>query len=258
MAVLWTRGTPAGSNAVPPQRIITDPGDVEMVLIPGGTFLMGSPESEKGGLRIGGPQHEVTLPAFYIGRYQVTNEEYGRYLDAFPRRKKPENWSDDTRNQPRLPVVGVGWREARAFAKWISGRLPTEAEWEYAARAGTTEPYLIGKKIADLKRVAWYQTNSKDTAHPVGKKEANAWGLHDVLGNVWEWCEDWWHLFYVGAPSDGSAWLRNREGNCRVLRGGAFLTEALYLRVAYRGRYDPKNRNGYVGFRVVCVPGGQN
>ena len=254
---------------MPPQNIVTDPGGVEMVLIPDGTFLMGSPESEQGRYdypRLAhpgssmvscyeGPQHEVTLSAFYIGRHEVTNEEYGRYLEAFPDANQPEDWSD-SRLGPRQPVVGVSWKESRAFAKWVGGRLPTEAEWEYAARAGTTSPYLIGDDDEDLLRFAWYKANSKGT-HPVAEKEPNDWGLYDVLGNVWEWCEDRWHDGYEGAPSDGSAWLVNPTDVGRVLRGGAFFNEARYLRVAFRHLSHPQDRMELVGFRVVCVPTGQ-
>jgi formylglycine-generating enzyme required for sulfatase activity len=117
-------------------------------------------------------------------------------------------------------VVGVTWDQARRFAEWAGARLPSEAEWEYAARAGTSEPYLLGSSEADLDRVAWYSNNAGGRLHPVGEKAANGWGPHDALGNVWEWVEDDWHSSYEGARTDGSAWVETPRGDGRAVRGG--------------------------------------
>ena len=194
------------------------------------------------------------MPAFAIGRYAVTNEDYARFLAAHPDAKEPQYWGDRQYNQTRQPVVGVSWHDARRFAAWVGGRLPTEAEWEYAARADTTARYLVGSTRSDLDRVAWYHGNSGGTLHSVGQKEPNAWGLYDVLGNVYEWVEDDWHEDYEDASDDGSAWLDGPRGARRVLRGGSFDHSGRFVRAAYRDRYDPDFRSDYRGFRVVVSP----
>ena len=215
---------------------------------------MGSPGTEKGHYEDEGPQHEVAVPSFYMGRYPVTNEEYARFLEENPDVQEPGYWSDRSYNQARQPVVGVTWNEARRFAEWAGGRLPSEAEWEYAARAGTTEPYLEGGSEAKLDRVAWYSKNSDGRTHPVGEKGANAWGLHDVLGSVWEWVEDDWHNNYKGAPMDGSAWVDKRRGEGRAVRGGSFHGGARLLRAACRVNRPPDPRHHDVGFRCARGP----
>ena len=251
----WLRDrTAAVARAAAQERIVTENGGVELVRIPAGTFLMGSPETEKGRDKVEGPQHEVSVPSFYMGRYAVTNEEYGRFREANPKVWEPRFWSDRRYNQARQPVVGLSWKEARRFAEWAGGRLPSEAEWEYAARAGTTEPYLEGASEADLDRVAWYDKNSDDRLHSVGEKNANAWGLHDVLGNVWEWVEDDWHRDYRGSPTDGSAWVDKSRSDGRSVRGGSFRIDPRNLRAAYRGVSPPDDRYSDIGFRCAQDP----
>lgn len=231
--------------------VVTDPGGVELLRIPGGTFLMGSPDGEEGRFGSEGPPHSVTVPAFHIGRYAVTNEEYGRFLAANPTAKVPEEWSSRRFNQARQPVVGVSWNEARKFAEWAGCRLPSEAEWEYAARAGTETPFLDGAIEEDLGRHAWYDKNSEGQTHPVGEKAANAWGLHDVLGNAWEWIEDDWHDRYDRAPIDGSAWVDSHRAANRVARGGSWDSSAWNCRVASRLRGRAGVRDPILGFRVA-------
>ena len=155
------------------------------------------------------------------------------------------------------PVETVTWDHAQAFCKKLTEQtktmvsLPTEAEWEFACRAGTTSAYHSGDTEADLARVAWYLANSKDTAHPVGQKEPNAFGLYDMLGNMWQWCEDWYAEDYYGNSS-----VENPEGPAhgasRVLRGGSWIDIPADCRSASRGKGTPQNRDYYrVGFRIV-------
>ncbi len=231
--------------------VVTGPGGVELVLVPGGSFIMGSPESEDGRWDDEGPQHRVTLPLFYVGRCPVANEEYARFLEANPKVRKPSEWGNRTLNGARQPVVGVSWDEARQFAAWASCRLPSEAEWEYAARAGTTAPYLDGASQQDLARHAWYDDNSKNQTHQVGEKAANAFGLHDVLGNAWEWIVDDWHDNYEGSPMDGSVRVGRGRAADRVYRGGSWDSSARLCRVAYRARGHSGERYHYLGFRVA-------
>ena len=246
----------AARQAPAETTVITDTTGLEWVAIPAGAFLMGSPESEHGRHADEGPQRPVHLAAFQIGRYPVTNEEYGRFLEQTSDVEPPQYWNDRSFNQARQPVVGVSWDDAKRFAAWVGGRLPSEAEWEYAARAGTTAPYLTGDTEEDLAALAWYGDVDGSTKQ-VGQKAPNAWGLHDVLGNVWEWVEDDWHDNYGGAPNDGSAWVDRPRDELRVLRGGSFYNDPEYLRVAYRHNYPPGYRYNAVGFRVVRVAGGQ-
>jgi formylglycine-generating enzyme required for sulfatase activity len=193
----------------------------------------------------------VAVGPFFIGRFPVTNEEYGRYLVANPDVAKPAEWGDRAFNGARQPVVGVTWHEARRFAAWAGCRLPSEAEWEYAARAGTTAPYLSGKHKADLDRFAWSHENAGDATHAVGGKEQNAFGLHDVLGNAWEWIEDDWHDAYEGAPTDGSAWVEVPRSARRLDRGGSWYSWAKNCRVAMRLNRPLDERDRTIGFRVA-------
>ncbi len=159
------------------------------------------------------------------------------------------------------PIYYVSWKEVQEFIKKLNRRypghhyrLPTEAEWEYACRAGTTTRFHTGDSESDLGRAVWYRDNSGGKTHPVGQKRANAWGLYDMHGNVWEWCEDVWHNNYGGAPDDGSAWTRGGDVR-RVLRGGSWYFITRYCRSANRGRSHPDSRHDNLGFRLVCFGG---
>jgi formylglycine-generating enzyme required for sulfatase activity len=233
-------------------RVIPN-GGVELVLIPGGSFLMGSPESEKGRSQNEGPSHEVKVSPFYLGRYPVTNEEYARFLEANPGMREPAYWSDRRFNRARQPVVGVSWDDAVSFAQWAGGRLPTEAEWEYAARAGSQTRWFFGDDEDELPNYAWYDQNAGGQTQDVGQKQPNAWGLHDTHGNVWEWVEDCWHENYKSAPDDGSAWLEKEGGNCglRVIRGGSWGDGPRSVRSALRYRSNRDGRYYGVGFRLA-------
>lgn len=230
---------------------ISEPGGYELVRIPGGVFLMGSPEQEAGRYGWEGPLHEVQVPNFYLGRYPVTNEEYGRFLKENPKVKEPAYWADRKFNQPRQPVVGVSWEDARRYAEWAGLRLSGEAEWEYACRAGSKTRYYSGDTEEDLDRVGWYGKNSGGQLHTVGEKEPNVFGLYDMHGSVWEWMEDDWHGNYKGAPKDGRAWVNKRRGSDRVMRGGGWDNGAQYCRSASRGSLTPDYRIYLVGFRLA-------
>ena len=183
------------------------------------------------------PSRTVTINAFSIMQTEVTIEQYQRVME--------NNTVDDKR-----PQVRINWRDAKAFCEKIDARLPTEAEWEYAARAGSTTHYSFGDDESELERYGWYDKNSNDKAQPVATLEPNDWGLYDMHGNVYEWVQDCWNDNYQGAPNDGSAW---EEGKCdrRVLRGGAFDDGAGNLRSAFRYGNWPGGVIRVVGFRCA-------
>jgi formylglycine-generating enzyme required for sulfatase activity len=226
-----------------------------MVVIPAGSLQMGAAESDRDAVYWERPQHQVVIARpFALSKYEISFAEY----DAFARatqRKLPddEGWGRDQR-----PVINVSWQDAQAYANGLSEqtgkryRLPTEAEWEYAARAGTTTRYSwgdeVGKNNANCRDCgsAW---DNKQTA-PVGSFAANAFGLHDMAGNVYEWTEDCWHDDYQNAPGDGSAWV---TGKCelRVMRGGSWGYTSGGLRASSRVRNDPVLRWLNLGFRLA-------
>jgi formylglycine-generating enzyme required for sulfatase activity len=223
--------------------------NLEMVDIPAGKFNMGSNkyDNEK-------PIHEVIVPAFQIGKYPITQAQY-RVMGT-----NPSHFSGN----PQNPVEMVTWFDAQAFCKKLSQltgktyRLPTEAEWEYACRAGTETRFSFGDDENQLGDYAWFSGNSDNVTHPVGKKRPNPWGIYDMHGNVWEWCADQYHESYVNKPDNikenGSiAWgdyIYLSHGSLPLLRGGAFDSYPGLCRSAYRGHSDVL-RHGH-GFRVVC------
>jgi formylglycine-generating enzyme required for sulfatase activity len=226
----------------------------EMVVIPAGSFLMGSPDDEKERSDPEGPQHRVEIGyRFALGRYAVTFDEYDHFCAA-TKRKRPnvQGWGIG-----RRPVTNVNWHDAQAYVAWLSEatrqhyRLPSEAEWEYACRAGTTTRYAFGDEISE-RNANFGQKVGKTTE--VGGYPPNSWGLHEMHGNVWEWVEDEWHDRYQGAPADGSAWIdKAGAGASRVLRGGSWIINARFARSAYRCAYDPGLRNFNYGFRCARV-----
>ena len=235
-----------------------EPSGYELVLIEGGAFMMGSKESGDEN-----PFHKVTVPDFYMGRYPVTNEEYGRFLKATGY-EEPEHWADRKFNQTKQPVVGVSWHDAKKFAEWAGLQLPSEAQWEYACRAGTTTKFSWGDE-PDCSKANYgnssFAEECKDAnpgkTSPVGDYPPNARGLYDMHGNVWEWCEDHYHDSYEDAPADGSAWVDQEKDASRVLRGGAWDDPAERCRTAFRFRDDPGDRYADRGFRLALRPGQQ-
>ncbi len=239
--------------------ILTDIKSIEpeMVRIPAGKFMMGS---ENGG-KDERPPHMVTISrSFYLGKYEVTQEEFNRFTESTGRElPADEGWGGGVR-----PVINVSWEDAVAYAEWLSQqtgkryRLPTEAEWEYAARAGTNTKYWWGDDIQQDGQV-WAncdgcgsEWDGKQTA-PVGSFEPNGFGISDTAGNVWEWVQDCWHPGYQGAPADGSAWLEADKGDCgrRVIRGGSWGSDPRGLRSADRSGFTPDGRGNGLGFRLA-------
>ena len=232
----------------------------ELVVIPAGEFWMGSPEDEKERSEDEGPRHKVRIGRrFAIGRYPLTFAEYDRFCEA-KRRKNPDDggWGRSRRPVGARPVIMVSWEDAQAYIAWLSQetgtayRLPSEAEWEYACRAGTTTRYSFGDKMT-LENVALTSIGPSE----VGGCPPNRWGLYDMHGNVWEYVEDDWHEDYRGAPDDGSAWKdkgADLASRCHVCRGGSFFDVPWSLRSASRSSDEP-GRALVRGFRVARTLG---
>ncbi len=229
--------------------------DLEMVSIPGGSVLMGSPESETGIDYLELRQHRARVPGFFLGRYPVTQEQYKVVMGKNPSYFKGAN----------RPVEQVTWNDATEFCWRLSQktgrqyRLPSEVEWEYACRAGTTGPFYFGESITTdlanyngnyaygLGRKGLYRRETTE----VGSFPPNAFGLYDMHGNIWEWCQDVWHRNYNGAPTDGSAWESGGRSSIRVLRGGSWDSNPINCGSAYRSKSDFGLKTDYGGFRVV-------
>jgi len=211
--------------------------------VPAGEFQMGSDAGDSNER----PVHTVRVSAFRMGRYPVTNAEYAKFLAAHPGAPKPRYWDDSQFNDPRQPVVGIDWNEASEFCRWLGGRLPTEAEWEYACRAGTTTKYAFGPELSH-EQANFHRTVGRTT--PVDHYPANSWGFHDMHGNVWEWCADWYgEKYYASSPSaDPQGPIKSKD---RVSRGGGWSSWSWNCRSARRLEWHPGDRNSDKGFRVV-------
>jgi formylglycine-generating enzyme required for sulfatase activity len=220
---------------------------LELIQLPAGQFMMGASPNDSKADDDEKPQHLVKLKAFAMGKYPITQAQYEAVMG-----KKRSKFQGN----PNNPVECVSWNDAQAFCKKLSEatgkkyRLPSEAEWEYACRAGTTTRYYFGDDANQLGDYAWFTDNSRSKTHPVGQKRPNGWGLYDMHGNVWEWCEDSWHKNYKGAPTDGSAWIQG--GNSfRILCGGGWYYSSRFCRSSFRDGYDPDDGYDDFGFRVV-------
>jgi len=228
-----------------PEKIAKPDNSIGMkfTLIPAGEFYMGSEEYDEEK-----PVHKVKINnPFYLCTYPVTQREWEAVMDDNPSRFK----GDD------LPVEWFSWSDVQEFIRKLNEmegtdkyRLPSEAEWEYACRAGTTTRYSFGDDESKLGDYGWYVDNSDNKTHPVGQKEHNPWGLYDMHGNVWEWVQDEWHVSYDGAPTDGSAWEVG-DGAIRVARGGGWSCNTRGCRSAVRNLNDPRYRGGDLGFRLL-------
>jgi formylglycine-generating enzyme required for sulfatase activity len=258
--------------------------DLKLLPIPPGTFLMGSPPEEEGRFGDEGPQHEVELQEFFLAQTPITQAQW-RAVVLWQRQdhEEAELWPETLEPNPvakledaerflgdQRPVVNVSWNDAMAFCQRLRLRtgknytLPSEAQWEYACRAGTTTPFHFGETISsELANYNGTETygDGPEGEHrrqttDVGMFPANAWGLHDMHGNVWEWCADHWYANYEGAPDDGRPWLDEnaREDESRLLRGGSWFSLPRDCRSAYRYYNHPVNRYNDLGFRVCCLP----
>jgi len=254
-----------GAKSAAP-RVVTTKGGVEMALLPGGWFEMGTQENEEKDE----PRHKVYVSSFCMDRYEVTQEEYEKLMG-----KNPSQWKGR-----KNPVEQIRWAEAAAYCNarsrldglqpaydpksWECSfeaggyRLPTEAEWEYACRAGTQTAYFFGEGAGELKRYAWFKDNAGRGPREAGTRPPNPWGLHDLCGNVWEWCNDFYQEgYYQESPEKDPR--GPKSGKTRVLRGGCWNSRAEQCRSSYRNYEDPgytdvcfgADVHGFVGFRCV-------
>jgi len=265
LTYLGTRPSPGPNpspNPSPSPNPDPRPASANMVWVEGGTFTMGSPSSEQG-REDNETQHQVTVKGFYMGKYEVTQAEWVAVMGSNPSNFKGDN----------LPVENISWYDAVEFCNKLSQkegltpayrgsgdnitcdwnangyRLPTEAEWEYAAKGGNKDPIIyVHAGSNSIDNVAWYEGNSGKKTHPVGTKAPNSLGIYDMSGNVWEWCWDRYGNYSSGAQTDPRG---ASSGSYRVIRGGGWNNSARIVRSAYRNIGGPGNRLSYVGFRVV-------
>ena len=262
---------PGGGPSVPdkkpvsggPAPLVTNSIGMRLVRIEPGRFKMGSPEGEQGRFNNEGPQHEVEITrAFYMGACPVTKGQFTVFAKNDDYRTEAEEAGDArTWRYPGFsqtdddPVVEVTWNDARRFCDWLTRKekqtyeLPTEAQWEYACRAGTKTAYFFGDDATDLDAYAWYGGNSENHTHPVGGKKPNPWGLYDMGGNVWQWCADYCDSeYYIKSPLKDPKNLL--DTGARVARGGSWGDNAIYCRAADRCGVAPTDRDIKFGFRV--------
>ncbi len=243
----------AETKAKPPVYIETILGlNLMMMRVEGGAFTMGNNagnDDEK-------PAHHVTVKDFYIGAYPVTQAQWQAVMGTSALLSNPSYF----KNRLDCPVENVSWEDIQVFLHKLNAhlsleerqhyRLPTEAEWEYAAKGGKQSNGYEYAGSDFIKNVAWYDSNSRNKTHPIGQKTPNELGLYDMTGNVWEWCQDHWHDNYNDAPQDGSAW-ESEESTVRILRGGSWYNDQSYCRVTYRNSDNPDNRSYFSGFRLA-------
>lgn len=217
---------------------------MQFVKLPAGNFKMGDDTPGRG------PVREVQVRSVFMATHEVTQAQWQAVMGYNP----------STYKDPRRPVENITWLETQSFLEELNRlegtnkyRLPSEAEWEYAARAGSEGMYFFGSDVSQLRRYAWFGSRDRIGTSPVGSRQPNGWGLHDMYGNVWEWVQDCWHDDYTNAPPDSRVW---GGGDCsqRVLRGGGWANQADYLGSTVRGSYEAKFEDSSNGFRVVLTP----
>ena len=232
--------------AAPQQGLETISNSIGMqfVKLPAGRFMMGDESPSRG------PVREVQVRSIYMATHEVTQAQWQAVMGF-----NPSSYKD-----PRRPVENITWLETQSFLEELNRlegtnkyRLPSEAEWEYAARAGSEGTYFFGDDVSQLRRYAWFDAQARIGSTAVGQRQPNAWGLYDMYGNVWEWVQDCWHDDYTNAPPDSRVW---GGGDCslRVLRGGGWANQADYLGSTVRGSYEAKFEDNSNGFRVVLTP----
>ena len=253
------------------KKEITNSIGMELVLISAGSFMMGTQEypcpnddpftetnERKNCLSNDeNPKHKVTISnSFYMGKHEVTQMQWNKVMGSNPANFKTEKVEMNSRDHP---VENVSWDDVQKFIRRLNQkeggnkyRLPTEAEWEYAARAGTTTKWSCGNNESCLKNVAWYSGNSGNKTHPIGQKKPNAWGLYDMHGNVWEWVQDLYNdKYYSRSPSTDPK--GTSSGSYRVARGGGWNYSADFLRSANRYLFSPVDRYDILGFRLLRI-----
>ena len=246
-------GLPQGLQAQDPANWAFTPlelrpnDDIDMVLIPAGSFIMGSETNidEK-------PPRTVYIRSFLLGKTEVTQKQWLEVMGSNPSRFNACGLG--------CPVENVSWNDVQEFIAKLNQktgqkyRLPSEAEWEYAARAGTTTDWSHGNEESKLGNYAWYSQNSGSETQAVGQKRPNAFGLFDMHGNLWEWTQDCWHENYAGAPTDGTAWTTGCSANRQVVRGGSWVNYSAILRSAGRDWFAPYHPYYICGFRLARTP----
>jgi formylglycine-generating enzyme required for sulfatase activity len=234
-----------------PWRVRDNGTNIEMLLVPQGTFTMGCTASNQHACGADeNPTHSVTLTqAFYLGRYEVTQGQWVAKMGSNPSAFQGVSYPDAANR----PVEQVSWNTIQGYLSATGMRLPSEAEWEYACRAGTTTAFNNGSSDdATVGTIAWYSSNSGNQTHAVGGKAANALGLHDMSGNVYEWVNDWYgSTYYSVSPSTNP--LGPVSGTNRVIRGGSW-NNSDYVRSSYRGGSSPGGTSSSIGFRVARAP----
>jgi len=230
---------------------------MEFVWIGPGIFMMGSPKSEEGRFDNEGPQHQVTISrGFYLGKHEITQGQWEAVMGT-----RPWGGQDYVQSNANHPAVYISWEDMQSFVRKLNQsegsevyRLPTEAEWEYACRAGVTSRWPFGTSESDLEAYAWYRANAWDAglqyAQPVGQKRPNAWGLYDMLGNVFEWCQDCHGSYLSGSQTDPTG---PAGGSYRVGRGGYFSGDPRVVRSAFRGGYKPDFCGSALGARLLRI-----
>lgn len=230
----------------PQLETISNSLGIELIQVPGGSFEMGSASANDSDANEA-PAHNVTVQPFYLSRHEITQAQWVKVMG-----KNPSRFQD-----PRRPVEQVTWQDVQSFIEKLNllerstkYRLPSEAEWEYAARAGQKTRYFFADEVNALPQYAWFGQEDNVGTRPVSQRKPNPWGFYDIYGNVWEWVQDCWHDDYRGAPADARVWA---GGDCsiRMLRGGGWDSPASYARSAVRGSYAAELNDAANGFRLA-------